>query len=210
MEVHAPHEPIHTWRDFFIHIATIVVGLLIAIGLEQTVEWVHHKHIVREARENIHRELESNHESAQKDFGFLDANIARIKKNIETLQILAKRPKEFHGSLSNTMEFAGLNASAWNSARDTGALGYMPYESVQKLSEIYENQEFVKTEAINTFRDEVLALAPAEMGVDITKLPDADYQTMLHQNASTLIQLMTLKQLIQQLENQYTEQLKQS
>jgi hypothetical protein len=29
--------PPHTWRDFFIHVATIFVGLLIAAGLEQTV-----------------------------------------------------------------------------------------------------------------------------------------------------------------------------
>ena len=36
LDVHPPHEVTHTWKDFFIHIATIVVGLLIAIGLEQS------------------------------------------------------------------------------------------------------------------------------------------------------------------------------
>jgi hypothetical protein len=30
LDVHAPHEPVHTWKSFFIHIATIVIGLLIA------------------------------------------------------------------------------------------------------------------------------------------------------------------------------------
>ena len=43
LEVHPPHAPTHTWKDFFIHIATIVVGLLIAVGLEQTVEYFHHR-----------------------------------------------------------------------------------------------------------------------------------------------------------------------
>jgi hypothetical protein len=38
LDVHPPHQAIHGWRDFFIHIATIVVGLLIAVALEQTVE----------------------------------------------------------------------------------------------------------------------------------------------------------------------------
>ena len=28
----------HGWRDFFVHIATIVIGLLIALGLEQSAE----------------------------------------------------------------------------------------------------------------------------------------------------------------------------
>jgi hypothetical protein len=38
LDVHPPHHAASTWRDFFIHIATIVIGLLIAIGLEQTVD----------------------------------------------------------------------------------------------------------------------------------------------------------------------------
>jgi hypothetical protein len=37
-EVHPSHPAIRTWRDFFVHITTIVIGLLIAIGLEQSVE----------------------------------------------------------------------------------------------------------------------------------------------------------------------------
>jgi hypothetical protein len=32
LDIHAPHGGIHTWKDFFIHIATITIGLLIAIG----------------------------------------------------------------------------------------------------------------------------------------------------------------------------------
>jgi hypothetical protein len=60
LDVHAPHESIHTWKDFFIHISTIVVGLLIAIGLEQTVEYFHHRHEVREARDALAAEHEEN------------------------------------------------------------------------------------------------------------------------------------------------------
>jgi hypothetical protein len=44
LDVHPPHESAHSWRDFFIHIATICVGLLIAIGLEQSVEALHRAH----------------------------------------------------------------------------------------------------------------------------------------------------------------------
>ena len=44
LDVHAPHASAHTWRDFFVHIATIAVGLLIALGLEQTVEAIHRHH----------------------------------------------------------------------------------------------------------------------------------------------------------------------
>ena len=44
LDVHPPHSATHTWKDFFIHIATIVIGLLIAVGLEQGVEYMHHRH----------------------------------------------------------------------------------------------------------------------------------------------------------------------
>ncbi len=32
LDVHAPHETVHGWRDFFTHIATITIGLLIALA----------------------------------------------------------------------------------------------------------------------------------------------------------------------------------
>jgi hypothetical protein len=58
LEVHPPERTPHTWRDFFIHIATIVVGLVIAVGLEQTVEAIHHRHERSKLRETLHRESE--------------------------------------------------------------------------------------------------------------------------------------------------------
>ncbi len=44
LDVHPARHAATTWREFFIHIATIVIGLLIAISLEQTLEFVHHRH----------------------------------------------------------------------------------------------------------------------------------------------------------------------
>ena len=34
LDVHAPHEPIHGVKDFLLHLLTITVGLLIAVGLK--------------------------------------------------------------------------------------------------------------------------------------------------------------------------------
>jgi len=61
LDVHPPEHPAHTWRDFIIHIATIAVGLLIAIGLEQTVEAIHRAHERRDLRESLRRESEQIH-----------------------------------------------------------------------------------------------------------------------------------------------------
>ena len=48
LEVHPPHTSTHSWRDFFIQIGTIAVGLLLALGLEQGVEAIHrHRERIR-------------------------------------------------------------------------------------------------------------------------------------------------------------------
>src|SRR6202020_1957052 len=53
LDVHPAHHAASPWREFFIHIATIVIGLLIAVGLEQTVEYFHHEHQLHDVRQGI-------------------------------------------------------------------------------------------------------------------------------------------------------------
>src|ERR1700755_2929279 len=51
IDIHPPHHAATTRRDFFIHLSTVVLGILIALGLEQTVEYFHHRHQLSELRE---------------------------------------------------------------------------------------------------------------------------------------------------------------
>jgi hypothetical protein len=60
LEVHAPHEPIHTLRGFLINIAAIAVGLLLAIGLSQTVEALHQRHQRQEIEAQMRTVLTDN------------------------------------------------------------------------------------------------------------------------------------------------------
>ena len=73
LDVHPPHHAATTWRDFFIHIATICVGLLIAIGLEQSVEAIHHHHQRRELEVQLHDETQRNLELVQLNIAHLRA-----------------------------------------------------------------------------------------------------------------------------------------
>lgn len=43
IDIHPPHHAATTKRDFVIHLATIVFGILIALGLEQTIEILHQR-----------------------------------------------------------------------------------------------------------------------------------------------------------------------
>ena len=68
LDVHVPHKTDHTWTDFFIHIATIIIGLIIAIGLEQTVEAVHHLHQRHQLEHNLRDELRVDLRRDAEDF----------------------------------------------------------------------------------------------------------------------------------------------
>jgi hypothetical protein len=68
LDVHVPHKTEHTWPDFLIHIATITVGLFIAIGLEQTVEFFHHLHQRHQLEGNLRDELHTDLHRDAEDF----------------------------------------------------------------------------------------------------------------------------------------------
>src|SRR6185437_51027 len=67
LEVHPPHEAVHSWKDAFIHIGIIVAGLLIAVGLDQAVEFIHHRYQIAETRQalRIERRVNINHFAMQ-------------------------------------------------------------------------------------------------------------------------------------------------
>lgn len=56
MHIHKPKSP-HSVREFLSEISVIVVGVLIALALEQTVEALHWHHKVRQAEERLTEDL---------------------------------------------------------------------------------------------------------------------------------------------------------
>jgi hypothetical protein len=60
IDIHPPQHAAITRRDFFIHLGIVVLGILIAIGLEQTVEYFHHRHQVADLGEQMRVEAQNN------------------------------------------------------------------------------------------------------------------------------------------------------
>src|SRR5260370_32997743 len=60
LDVHAPHQTVHSWKDFWVHLATISIGLLIAIGLEQSVEAIHRLHERHRLEQDLQLEAKKN------------------------------------------------------------------------------------------------------------------------------------------------------
>lgn len=57
MEIHTPKHPVHGWRDLLKEVGIIVLGVLIALGAEQSVEALHWRHKVADAEQAMQLEL---------------------------------------------------------------------------------------------------------------------------------------------------------
>jgi hypothetical protein len=139
LDVHAPHETIHTWKNFLTHIAAIVVGLLIAVALEQTVEFFHHRHqreqldaALRQDGEANRRYIEDDIVKAQAvmDWALAQATAVQRVGPTDTL-IVHPMPPGFIGS---------PDAGVWPSAKASGVTNLLPSSEqnwLEYLSEEY-------------------------------------------------------------------------
>ncbi len=211
MDVHPPQEPVHSWRDALTHVAIMTVGLFIALMLEGLVEYVHHRHIVTEARENIRQELQGNHEAIQKDIAAVDKESDLAKHGLEAMRYMQTHPNAHGQSISFQWTFADLHDAAWRTARDSGALGYMPYKEVRDDADVYGLQTTVSEQMVRLVTRQAELLAPIiAQGENFEKIPDIEYNGMLRDTAVNMLDLMTLKQLMQGLDQSYIDALKHS
>ncbi|HWY41143.1 MAG TPA: hypothetical protein VNX27_10145 [Chthoniobacterales bacterium] len=145
IEVHPPHEKVHSWTQFFIHIAAITIGLLMAIGLEQTVVYFHHRHQLQEARRELADELESNRrvvginlEATRKVMAELDADMALLRAVQASAASQSPAPigsKLVYG-LGN---FYWPKDATWQAVKQNGSLGLMAHDELHYYVYIYED-----------------------------------------------------------------------
>jgi hypothetical protein len=145
LDVHAPHHPIMGWKDFLLHLLTISIGLLIAVGIEGCVE-LHREHkLVQEARETMREEVQHNSNTMKDTLVSVKKQRATMEKNIETLTRIQENPEnkalQKDASIAADYSMVSLRDTAWKTAQTTGALGFMPYAEAQRYSDLYGAQK---------------------------------------------------------------------
>jgi hypothetical protein len=147
LDVHPAHHAASTWRDFFIHIATIVLGLLIAVAIEQTVEYFHHRHQARQMQESLREESLENQELAQSNIETLDIWIRGYRAQMDLLQAAPVKEGRVAVTLTPPETRNGwlpLSDTAWLNVRDGGGLPLLPRD----LTNNYWRVNYVVQEAI--------------------------------------------------------------
>jgi hypothetical protein len=143
LDVHAPHDRVHSWSDFFIHIATIVIGLLIAVGLEQTVEYFHHRHQAREGLDLLRREIDANRLSLAYDDKVLTFSEREQHANLGVLQRLRNHKLQPDDRLIFIRPSQELDSSAWKVVHESAAATYISHEVMSLYDDIEETQRIV-------------------------------------------------------------------
>jgi hypothetical protein len=137
LDVHPPHERVHSWKDFFVHIATICVGLLIAVGLEQTVEAVHHHH----QRAQLLISLDHDTRATLQDADFAAAErLRRMQWNqarIQQVRAALTSHKPLAPAVPLKSAFITVPADpAWEAARASGMIALFSQGEIAAYSEV--------------------------------------------------------------------------
>jgi len=188
LDVHPAHHAATTWREFLIHIATIVLGLLIAIGLEQAVEHIHNRHEVAKVRRELQGERDGNKQNVQAETTHWRWETAELQNNLLVLAYLQKHPgtpnEKLPGSLVWFHQSSGHNQAVWDAAKASGVASLMDRDEV-------ENYEFLYHQLASI--DDARALAFAGMNdASRYELTDSD---LSHLTPTQIADVTTLTQI---------------
>jgi hypothetical protein len=128
-DVHAPHVSIRTWKDFFVHIATITIGLLIAVGLEQSVEFFHHRHQREQLEDQMRRVFETNLRRSEKTFKQLRAQHAYLVDLRAAISARLRGQSNFAAPAANDERMAAFptfpSLAPYEAAKENGTVALL-------------------------------------------------------------------------------------
>jgi hypothetical protein len=150
LDVHPPHKAIEGVGEFFLHLFTISVGLLIAVGIEAAVERHQHRELAAEARDTMTAEIRKNSSNVADALKDIDQEQQKAKDNlakVRKVQLNPSDPSSRSLNLDITFNTTGLEDTGWRTAQATGALAFMPYAESERYTSIYRvGEEFLKNQ----------------------------------------------------------------
>ena len=178
--VHAPHDENFSWRGFFTHVAVVAIGLLLALGLEQGVGYVH------EGFQRARLETEMR-QTFQSNLGRAEGNIRILNgfrtylidlRNAANSRIAGGSGHAPHASDPRNNAFAPpLSLGSYEASKINGSVALLGLNRVR----LYDRIEFQQNLMISTFQNfvnsisEVQAFANRFDGTDertFAKLPE--------------------------------------
>lgn len=209
MEVHPPTKPIESVKDFFLHLAMITIGILIALGLEQSVEAWHHHELGVQARENIIQEIRDNKREIEGERNLAAQNKRTMQQTLDTLLLFLAHKKVTTAEMNVNVSGANLSSTSWATAASTGALSYMGYGEAKRFAKAYDIQALLQ----RTQEDEFRTAAGALTLISVSKggpgaLSDDELRNAEHEVLNCMAGVALWDQIAMQLDAEYDRVLK--
>jgi hypothetical protein len=154
MHMHKP-KVVHDWREFVTEIGVIVCGIVIALGLEQAVDWTRWRHEVQEARRAMGEELGYNASVLR----LVVDQDACVQKRLDLLTAWAEGRGRIDSSKLvvpvNLPLLPSLRSSAWEVAKSAEVAAHIPLQERVTYAAMYDdilNQETVIRDARDAWR----------------------------------------------------------
>jgi len=161
MHFEVPSLP-HSVKEFAAHYLMIVVSILTALGLEATVEHLHHKHAAEAAQKAVEAELRDNLADLRADdaknlqrLGPLkqlsDELIKDFDDGLPIAQIKQKMVDRVKAGIDFGVFYPSLQHEAWDVAVANQSASYMEPEVLRRLSAAYASQRDVNQASLTVF-----------------------------------------------------------
>jgi hypothetical protein len=166
LDIHQPHHAATTWRDFFIHIATITIGLFIAISLEQTVEAIHHLHQRHQLEERLREELRGNlrwDEDDFRKFAQIRAYILELKSAVSARRTGKPSPPSPPAATDTRRQQipSAPSIAMWEAAKLDATITQLPTNEINLYNGLILQHDLIFA-AINDFQHAAYALQSFE------------------------------------------------
>ena len=203
LDVHPPHHAANTWRDFFIHMATVCLGLLIAIGLEQSVEALHRNHQRHQLEQDLRAEAIQNLRIAIYNLNGienLDTWQSQQAAELDRASAEDRAPRYIPLPLAYHVRLP--SEAVWTVAQ-TGTLNLLPRTEAQQYAHPYSVARFAADDVprlnlLMNERDEILdgassvpyssRLAGADNNYDLSRLSKENRARLREVTASIVAQ----------------------
>lgn len=141
--VHAPHGGVHSWRDFFVHIAIITIGLLLALGLEQIVQSIHHEHQRAQLEEQMRETFVANARIDQENLRVM----GDIRNYLVGLHRAADASRKGQAATMPTPPdntyITQTTLGPFEAARENGTIALLGLDRIRLYNRIASQHEFV-------------------------------------------------------------------
>jgi hypothetical protein len=161
LDIHPAHHAASTWRDFLVHIATIVLGLLIAIGLEQSVELLHHRNQRQQLQEDLRNEAAQNLQVIDRDLKmqnlepwFEQAMIAASSPSASKIRITLPPAPCLPGSVGTAeYRYFAPSQAVWTTAKESGIVAFLPPAESRMYARLAHNYDLLENVRDQVFND---------------------------------------------------------